>query len=322
MVTLKGPTSSSVQRSKQALKRWSLVQRLNVMVSGIVMFALLIFMAMSALWVSNSERNQLALRITTLAQQIGNQLDIQHMQASQIQRILHSLAANEDVLHAQIYVSVPDRPTLRYLMGYQQSGRSPLPIQEFQINQISEPVFTRDYIQVIVPIYAEQTIAGIVMLQAANNAVKLQLQRHVSFSISIFFIVMLSVSLGLRFFTRHLETSIHRFTHDISKASQTRDQLLDSTPYLPSEFSELRYQVRRLLEKFWQEQRYAEHALQQSRRVSEDLESELSDRTQTLLKLNRDLTLAIEKTNQAKRQQLNDHIYFNTAPHLQDDDQD
>ena len=140
------------------------MQRLNVIVSGIVAFALLIFIAMTALWVSNSERNQLAQQTTTLAQQIASQAAGIEMGESQLQMMLSGLSPYESILHAHIYTISPDGETLSYLIGYHQQGRSPLPSQENQIDGSVQHVFTSDYIQVTVPIYQDRNLTGVVML--------------------------------------------------------------------------------------------------------------------------------------------------------------
>ncbi|RUO33543.1 ATP-binding protein [Aliidiomarina sanyensis] len=304
MATLKQSETPSNTQQKRRFERWSLVQRLNVIVSGIVAFALLIFIAMTALWVSNSERNQLAQQTTTLAQQIASQAAGIEMGESQLQMMLSGLSPYESILHAHIYTISPDGETLTYLIGYHQQGRSPLPSQENQIDGSVQHVFTSDYIQVTVPIYQDRNLTGVVMLRSSLHGVKSQFQRHLSFSLGIFLVVMLSVTVGLRFFTRSLETSIHRFTRAIADASQTKERTLDNTPYLPSEFSELRHQVRRLLEKYRQEQRYAEHASAQARNATERLDSEVSERTHALLEANRRLTQALEELHQYQRKRL------------------
>ncbi|TRW50347.1 HAMP domain-containing histidine kinase [Aliidiomarina halalkaliphila] len=284
--------------------RWSLAQRLNVIVTGIVALALLIFIGMTTLWLSDSERTQLAENTNAAAMRLAQQVAESDLSSEQLQRILNDLATHEFVQHAHIYVYIPNDNRFSYRASYHHSSASPLPSQEDYL--VDEPVrtFGRDYFEVAMPVVGNRDLLGAVLVRSSLSHVQFQFQRHLWLSLGVFLVVMISVSLGLRFFIRGMESNIHKFTRAVASASQNNDESLQHVHYLPSEFSELRYQIRRLLEKYRHEQRYSEHASNQARTMRERMEQEIGERTEALLDVNRKLTKALEELHQYQRKRL------------------
>lgn len=284
--------------------RWSLAQRLNVIVSGIVALALLIFIGMTTLWISDSERTQLSENTTASALRLAQQVADSDLSQDQLQRILLDLSAHEFIQHAHIYTYIPNEERFSYRASYHHSSASPIPSQEDYLEDEPVRTFGRDYFEVTMPVVGNRDLIGAILVRSSLSHIQFQFQRHLWLSLGVFLVVMISVSLGLRFFIRGMESNIHKFTRAVASASQNSEESLQHVHYLPSEFSELRYQIRRLLEKYRHEQRYSDHASHQARSMRERMEQEVGERTEALLDVNRKLTKALEELHQYQRKRL------------------
>ncbi|EGN74756.1 signal transduction histidine kinase [Idiomarina sp. A28L] len=288
----------------ESTQNWSLSSRLNIIIAGIVALAMLLFTALSTLLVSDSERRSLVNKTEALAQQLAIQAS-NHPLTNQYTELLFSgLSAYDSLEYVHLYTVHEEERYPVLAKSYMAAGRSVLAPQSERIENLPSYQFALDFLEIAQPIFNENELSGYIYVRASLAQIQSAHRRHMLISIAAFLIVLLSVSLSVRFFVRTLESTLLRFSRTIANASQDHSFDIESEREIPEELFDVRLQIKRLVEKYRHEKRYAEHSALQAQRANEELEAEVAERTQSLSEVNRKLTNALETLHSHQRKHL------------------
>ncbi|RUO23595.1 hypothetical protein CWE08_02820 [Aliidiomarina iranensis] len=231
----------------------------------------------------------------------------------QMELLFRGLAAHDFLEHVHLYTLSSPAAEPQLLNTYTATGRSALNSQSARIKTLPNFQFTADYLEIVQPIFKSQDwnnqwqsdsdLAGYIYLRASLAQVQSAHRRQVFTSVVAFIAVMLSVSLSVKFFARTMASSLERLSRTIAKASQDQSFNLDEDRDFPEEFTDVRLQVKRVLEKYRHEKRYAEHSAAQAQKANDELEAEVTARTERLSALNNKLTVALETLHSHQQQQ-------------------
>lgn len=281
---------------------WSLTNRLNMIVTSIVALAMLLFLALSTLLVSDSERKSLLNQHEALAQQLAMRASSDGLNEQSAAAILNGLTAYPLLQHMHLYRYTD--VTLSTAAIYNAPGRAAVQSQVSNFVDTTNVRFSLDYLEITQPVYRSNEIVGYVYLRASLEQVKAAHRRHLLISFAALFLVLVSASLGVRFFSKSLDSSLHRFSRVIAKSGQDSNYDIDSERDIPDELTDIKQQVQRLLERYRHERRYAEHSAEKAQKASEQLNSEVRARTQKLSEVNEKLTVALNELHRYQRKRL------------------
>ncbi|MFU8783529.1 sensor histidine kinase [Aliidiomarina sp.] len=281
---------------------WSLTNRLNMIVTSIVALAMLLFLALSTLLVSDSERKSLLLQHEALAQQLAMRASSEGLNEQSAAAILNGLTAYPLLHHMHLYRYTD--VTLSTAAIYNAPGRAAVQSQLSNFSDTTNYRFSLDYLEITQPVYRSNEIVGYVYLRASLEQVKAAHRRHLLISFAALFLVLVSASLGVRFFSKSLDSSLHRFSRIIAKSGQDSNYDIDHERDIPDEFIDIKLQVQRLLERYRHERRYAEHSADKAQKANEQLNSEVRARTQHLSEVNEKLTVALNELHRYQRKRL------------------
>ncbi|RUO37461.1 hypothetical protein CWE13_05750 [Aliidiomarina shirensis] len=285
-------------------QKWSLSSRLNVIIAGIVALAMLLFTALSTLLVTDSERRSLVNKTEALAQQLSVQASNYPLTSEHTEYLFSGLSAHDFLEHVHLYAVREDERYPVLIKNYATSGRTILAEQSERIENLPTYQFALDHLEIAQPIFNENELSGYIYVRTSLEQVQSAHRRHIFISIAAFIVVLISVSLSVRFFVRTLESTLLRFSRTIAKASQDHSFDIEQERDIPEELIDVQLQIKRLLEKYRHEKRYAEHSALQAQRANEELEAEVAERTQSLSEVNKKLTHALETLHSHQRQNL------------------
>lgn len=283
-------------------RKWSLTQRLSVIVSGIVALAMLLFLAVFTLIISSSERSALLSEYEALAQHLAIRANNEGLHEQGSQAVLTGLSPYSYLQHVHIYRIVAGQPVMQ--ATYNAPGRAALERRALAMSDRIEYQFSLDHLEITHPIHRQNTVIGYVYLRVSTERVKLAHQKNLLISVAALILLLISVALSVRFYGRSLESSLLRFSRLIAKAAQDSHYNLDDERDLPDEFADLRLQIKRLLEKYRHERRYAEHNAQKAEKLTTALNQQVSERTAYLSSVNEKLSQALAELHKFQRQRL------------------
>lgn len=281
---------------------WSLTNRLNMIVTSIVALAMLLFLALSTLLVSDSERKSLLLQHEALAQQLTMRASSEGLNPQSAAAILNGLTAYPLLQHMHLYRYTD--ATLSTAATYNAPGRAAVQSQASSFSDMLNFRFTLDYLEITQPVYRSNEIIGYVYLRASLEQVKIAHRRHLLISFAAFFLVLMSASLGVRFFAKSLDSSLFRFSRMVAKSGQDNTYDIEQERDIPDELIDIKQQVQRLLERYRHERRYAEHSADKAQKANEQLNSEVRVRNEHLNDVNKKLTVALNELHRYQRKRL------------------
>lgn len=294
------------QHAKESL---SLSSRLFTLVFGLVTLMMLLYIALTTLLTSNNERIRIIQQAEVVAQQIALKAAGVQLDDDEAVALLQGLAAYDAIQHAHLYAYSRNSSVLEVAASYNQPGRAALPSQSAQINDIQPYRFFGEQLEVVHPIQVSRmnnttATIGYVYLRVSLEGVTATYQRHLVTSFGGFVLLLVTLAVALKLFLSYVQQNTQRFSRLISQAILDDQLDIHKSQPIADEFFELRLQIRRLLEKFRHEKRYAAHSANQARDAYEKLETESQQRTNNLREVNQKLTEALTQLHAYQRRRL------------------
>lgn len=294
---------------QQSQESASLSSRLFTLVFGLVTLMMLLYIALTTLITSNNERIRIIQQAEVVAQQIALKAAGVQLDDDEAVALLQGLAAYDAIQHAHLYAYSRGNHNLEVSASYNQPGRAALPSQGPRLVDIQPYRFVGEQLEVVHPIKVSRmnnntATVGYVYLRVSLEGVTETYQRHLLISFGGFILLLVTLVVALKLFLSYVQQNTQRFSRLLSQAILDDQVDIHKNQPIADEFYELRLQIRRLLEKFRHEKRYASHSANQARDAYEKLETEAQERTNNLREVNYKLTEALTQLHAYQRRRI------------------
>ncbi|GGD62028.1 ATP-binding protein [Lacimicrobium alkaliphilum] len=214
---------------------------------------------------------------------------------------LQALAAATFINNVHLYKLNPANEP-EFFASYNKTGQVPVPTMFDRIDELSEPRFSSDALELITPIRLEGNLVGYVYLRASTEPLNQLTLNTVMIILSVLLLALvLSFLLTLRL-QKIITRPIEELVYLVQQISSKKDYSNRASASSLRELDILAESFNGMLEKIQQHIQRQEEAEEEHRRLNLSLEEKVGQRTTALKEANKELIQTLETLHQFQRQ--------------------
>ena len=219
-------------------------------------------------------------------------------QAEQANRWLATLSHEPLIEHVHLYRLDTASESLSFFASYYATGQSPIPVRFERVATLDSAQLTDNYIEVAVPMYAQNQLLGYVYIRTARKDLDDAVLYAVGMSVAII-IASLILSWLLSFWLRRIITRpLDKMIENIQLVARDKTYEHVLPHFELQELERLADAFNTLLLRIQQHISRQAHAEQTASELNTELERQVQERTQQLRESNQELFLALESAHQ------------------------
>lgn len=214
---------------------------------------------------------------------------------------LESLSAAEIITHVHIY-KVNPAGQLEFFASYNKMGQAKIPVMVNRTEELAEPKFTDNILELMRPIHVENNLVGYIYLQASVEPLNDLIYSTIYITCAVLVLaLLLSLVMTLRMQQR-ITQPIEALVYLVQDVSQKKEYSIRATPSSLKELDILAQAFNEMLDQIQQHNRRQQEAEDEYRRLNLSLEEKVNQRTTALKEANKELIQTLEKLHQFQRQ--------------------
>jgi signal transduction histidine kinase len=282
----------------------SLQRKLMIMIIGFIfLFITISSFIVANLFIEDAKKESIS-NINNLAELIANtnNLNLFNDEVLLVDNYLSKFKYVPSIGHVHIYKIFPQPKGITFFASYNKRTDDPTPEKSNRINELSLAKFSKNIIELMMPITHQDKIVGYVYIQTNNKHIK-KITKNIFFRLTIIIVLLILITMLIvkslnRFITDPM-CDVAMQIQEISKHKKFNLRI-EQMPF--KELDILARNINILLNRAETQLTKLSDAKQLSYQQNQDLEDKVNKRTQALKNSNNELLSTLEKLHQFQGQ--------------------
>ncbi|RUO42949.1 hypothetical protein CWE15_05985 [Aliidiomarina taiwanensis] len=226
-------------------------------------------------------------------------------QTEQVNAVLSGLREAQFIRHVHVYRAALYEQQPLYFASYNRPNTAPLPMRTTQLEELISPRATADYVELAKPIYNDDRhLVGHVYIRTSATNIYQEMWRAIAIAIASLLAAMVLVTLLLKLMYHRATHHIYRMSQRLRNINQQQNYSLRLVPSGYTELNQVSISVNGILDKLQRVMQYNEECEQQHKKLTQELEQDIQQRTTALRKANTQLIDTLEQLHASQQRRI------------------